>query len=145
MAIFAFPLNNLSPPPLSSTRTDRHPFSDRIPSYSPTNSPFTQPQALRRAATRASDPSYRLTLADEARAVLTFAGPVPAPATAPGAALTDPAGEAEGPVFGSFDAFIANCTSYLRARGLPPNTYSMNGIVRNDIDLSNNLIQVSAA
>ena len=38
--------------------------------------------------------------------------------------------------FGSFDEFIANSTQYLRARGLPANSYSMNGIVRTDIDLS---------
>jgi len=104
------------------------------------------PQALRRAADKASDPSFRTTLTEDAHAVLTYTGPVPAPAaaaaTAPDAVAE--AGAAEREAFGSFDGFIANCTGYLRARGLPTNSYSMNGIVRTDIDLSSHLIQVRA-
>ena len=40
------------------------------------------------------------------------------------------------------DEFIANSTAYLQARGLPTNSYSMNGIVRTDIDLSSSLMQL---
>ena len=108
------------------------------------------PQALRRAADKASDPSFRATLTDDAHAVLTYTGPVPTPTAAAAAAAataTDAVAEAgaaerEREAFGSFDGFIANCTGYLRARGLPTNSYSMNGIVRTDIDLSSHLIQV---
>jgi len=109
------------------------------------------PQALRRAADKASDPSFRATLTDNAHAVLTYTGPVPttptAATTAAAATATDALAEAgaaerEREAFGSFDGFIANCTGYLRARGLPTNSYSMNGIVRTDIDLSSHVIQV---
>ena len=101
------------------------------------------PQALRRAADKASDPSFRATLTDNAHAVLTYTGPVPAPtAAAPAPDAVAEAGAAEREAFGSFDGFIANCTGDLRARGLPTNSYSMNGIVRTDIDLSSHLIQV---
>lgn len=49
--------------------------------------------------------------------------------------------EVEGTANNAYFNFSANATSYVSARGLPMNSYSINGIIKTDVDIQSGLMQ----
>ena len=108
----------------------------------PTCIPSKKALALSFAASIASSLSTWTSgsFADEAEAVLAVLPPPPPPASAAAASPTASAGGGLVPssvgVGGGYYEYSHNSSAYLSARGLEPNSFSLNGVIVRDADLS---------